>query len=516
MGSFILAHDLGTTGNKATLFDREGRLVARAFSGYDTVHPEPTWAEQDPRDWWRAVIEATRALLAESRIAAGDIAVIAFSGQMMGCLPVDAAGRPLRRCIIWADQRAVAQAARLAERVGEERVYRITGHRVSPTYSAPKMMWVRDNEPDVFAQTYKFLHVKDYIAYRMTGAFVTDCSDASGMSIYDLERGEWSDEILQALELDAGMLPEVHNSTDVVGELTKLAAEELGLRAGIPVVIGGGDGASAAVGAGAVKEGPAYNYIGSSSWVSFGAARPIYDPGRRIFNWAHMVPGMFAPCGTMQAAGGSYQWLRRQICWSETVEASETGDDAYEVMNRRAAESVPGARGLLFLPYLQGERSPHWNPRARGAYVGLQVTHTRADLIRATLEGISMNLRTILQSFLDAGACINEVILIGGGAKGALWRQILADVFGRPTLQPRLLEEATSLGAAIAGGVGVGLFRDFSVAERCIEIVDRHTPDPAAQAVYDRLYPVFLEAYRALVPVFDQLHETTCPQPSPA
>jgi xylulokinase len=507
MKRFILAHDLGTTGNKATLFDDEGRLIASTFGGYETAHPQPTWAEQDPNDWWRAVCNATQALLAKSQVASQDIASVSFSGQMMGCLPVDAAGNPLRPCIIWADQRGIAQAAQLAKHVGEERVYRITGHRISPTYSASKIMWVRDNEPDLFARVHKFLHVKDFIAYRMTGAFVTDRSDASGMNLYNLEGGTWSDEILNAIGLDPRRLPDIHNSTDIVGEITKEAAEQLELAAGTPVVIGGGDGASAAVGAGAITEGPAYNYIGSSSWISFAATRPIYDPGRRIFNWAHMVPNMFAPCGTMQAAGGSYQWLQRQVCWSEGREAGETGEDVYEIMNRRAAESVPGAHDLLFLPYLQGERSPHWNPKARGGFVGLQVTHTRADLIRAMLEGISMNLRTILQSFLDANARIDEVILIGGGAKGELWRQILADVFGRPTLRPRLLDEATSLGAAVAGGVGVGLFHDFSIVKQRIEIVDRHVPNPEAQAVYNRLYPIFLETYTALVPIFDQLHE---------
>lgn len=507
MKRFVLAHDLGTTGNKATLFSDEGRLETSAFSGYETSHPQSTWAEQNPDDWWRAVIHATRNLLNNSRVTAQDIAVIAFSGQMQGCLPVDAAGKPLRPCIIWADQRAIAQAARLDELVGEERVYRITGHRISPTYSASKIAWVRDNEAEIFAQAHKFLHVKDYIAYRMTGTFVTDRSDASGMNLYDLDQGTWSEGILDAFDLDPRQLPEIHDSTDIIGDLTKVAAEELGLISGTPVVIGGGDGASAAVGAGAVLEGPAYNYLGSSSWISFAAQRPIYDAGRRIFNFAHMVPNMFAPCGTMQAAGGSYQWLNHQVCCIEGQQADETGEDVYEIMNRRAAQSIPGAHGLLFLPYLQGERSPHWNPKARGGFIGLQVTHTRADLIRATLEGISMNLRTILQSFLDANAKIDEVILIGGGAKGELWRQILADIFGRPTLRPRLLEEATSLGAAIAGGVGVGLFHDFSVARQQIELVDRHTPNPEAQAVYDRLYPIFLATYNALVPIFDQLYE---------
>ncbi len=259
MKPFILAHDLGTTGNKASLFDDAGRLVASAFRGYETSHLQPIWAEQDPDDWWRAVVDATRELLDKSRVAPQDIAAVAFSGQMMGCLPVDAAGNPLRSCIIWADQRAVTQAARLNERLGEERVYRITGHRISPTYSASKIMWVRDNEPDCFAHAHKFLHVKDYIAHRMTGAYVTDRSDASGMNLYDLERGTWSDEILAAIDLDTRRLPEIHNSTDVIGATTEEASEQLGLLSGTPVVIGGGDGASAAVGAGAVLEGPAYN-----------------------------------------------------------------------------------------------------------------------------------------------------------------------------------------------------------------------------------------------------------------
>jgi xylulokinase len=507
MAKLILAHDLGTTGNKASLFDEEAQLVASSFKGYGTFHPHPTWAEQNPEDWWQAVILATREIIQKAQVTGDDITAIAFSGQMMGCLPLDKTGKPLRPCIIWADQRAVSQAEYLSEIIGEEHIYRITGHRISPTYSASKMLWVRENEPEIYKQVHKFVHVKDFIAYRMSGAFVTDRSDASGMNLYSLEEATWSEEILNAINLDPQILPEIHDSTDVVGQLTKEAAEQLGLTEGIPIVIGGGDGASATVGAGAVKEGPAYNYIGSSSWISFASPRPIYDPRRRIFNWAHMVPHMFAPCGTMQAAGGSYQWLRRQICGLEELEARGIDKDVYEIMNYEAEKSVPGANGLIFLPYLQGERSPHWNPRAKGGFIGLQITHTRADMIRATLEGIAFNLRTILQSFLDSNAQINEMILIGGGAKGRLWRQIIADIFGLPTLQPRLLEEATSLGAAVAGGVGVGLYKDFSVVNKCIEIIDRHQPNPSAQAIYERLYPVFLKSYEALVPVFDELSE---------
>jgi xylulokinase len=509
MKEYILAHDLGTSGNKATLFNRAGALISSAFAGYPTEYPRPGWAEQDPRAWWRAVSETTHQLLTQSKISPADIAVVSFTGQMQGCLPVDAVGEPLHPCIIWSDQRSVAQAHRLVERLGEERVYRITGHRISPTYSASKIMWLRDNKPELFARTEKVLHVKDYIAYRMTGVFATDRSDASGMNLYDLEQGAWSDEILSAIDLDPRLLPEIHNSVDVVGQVTPDAASELGLAGGTPVVIGGGDGASAAVGAGAVKPGLAYNNLGSSAWISFASPRPLFDPARRIFNFAHMVPGLYAPCGTMQSAGAAYQWLRRQVCQVEGREADEAGLDVYHLMNQRAAESEPGSHGLLFLPYLQGERSPYWNPHARGGWIGLQITHTRADLIRAVLEGISLNLRAILDAFLENGARIDEVLLIGGGAKGELWRQILADVYGRPVLRPRLLDEATSLGAAIAGGVGVGLFPDFSVADRFVEIVDRQLPQAEAQAVYERLYPVFLAAYQALVPVFDQLQQAT-------
>lgn len=505
MPRLLLAHDLGTTGDKATLFDDEGRLVASTFQGYDVHYPHPRWAEQDPADWWRAVRDTTRQLLASPGVAARDIAAVSFSGQMMGCLPVDRAGRPLRRCLIWADQRAEAQGEQVAAALGAERIYRITGHRIGPTYSIAKMLWLRDHEPDVFAASHKFLHVKDYIAYRMAGVFATDRSDASGMCLYDLDAGQWSAEILDAAGLDAACLPAIHDSTDVIGEVTRAAAEELGLVAGTPVVIGGGDGATATVGATAVAEGPAYNYIGTSSWIAYAARTPVYDPGQRVFNLAHMVPGLFIPCGAMQAAGGSYQWLRRQVAWSEAAEADALGDDVYEVMNRRAAESPPGAHGLLFLPYLQGERSPHWNPEARGGWVGLQVTHTRADLLRAVLEGVTFNLRSILDVFLVAGATIDEMLVIGGGAQGQLWRQIMADIYGRPVLRPRFLHEATSLGAAVAAGVGVGIFKDFGVVRDIVDVVERQAPDPAARATYERLYPIFLAAYERLTPVFHDL-----------
>ena len=304
--------------------------------------------------------------------------------------------------------------------------------------------------------------------------------------------------ILDAIGLDRAVLPELHASTDVVGAVTADVAEEVGLAAGTPVVIGGGDGCCAATGAGVVREGSAYNYIGSSSWIALATKAPILDPTMRTFTWAHLVPGMFSPCGTMQAAGGSYQWLRDNLCLPEKDAAAQLNLSPYELMNLQAESSPPGANGLLFLPYLLGERSPRWNPKARGGFIGLTMKHNRADMIRAGLEGITLNLRVILEAFQEQGAQVEAMRVIGGGARGRTWRQIMADIYGMPILRPALLEEATSMGAALAGGVGVGIFPDFSVAERLASIVDTIQPNPELRPVYDRLYGVFNRAYRRL------------------
>lgn len=505
MQHLILAHDLGTTGNKATLFNDEGVLLASAFSGYGTRYPAVNWAEQDPGDWWKACCESTQLLLQRAGISAREIAVISFSGQMMACLPVDVSGRPLRRAIIWADQRSVEEAALLEDRIGEETVYRLTGHRISPTYSLAKILWVRHHEPDVYRRTHKFLHAKDYIVFRLTGQFVTDYSDASGMNLFDLTQKVWAGEILRAVDLPVELLPNLYRSIDVVGEVTAAAAGEIGLTPGTPAVIGGGDGPCAAVGAGVVREGSAYNYIGSSSWIALASPAPIYDPQRRTFNFHHLDPAMITPTGTMQTAGGSYQWFRNQLGAVEVDEAQQRGVNPYEILDREAASVPPGAGHLLFLPYLMGERSPHWNPRARGAFIGLTMTHTRAHMVRAVLEGVAFNLRIILDAFRRQGAHIEAMRAIGGGAKGRLWRQILADVYGIPVLRPKFLEEATSLGAAVAGGIGTGLFKDFTIAERFVEIVEVQDPDRNAHEYYEGIYRIFCEAYEALMPIYERL-----------
>jgi len=501
---YILAHDLGTTGDKATLYDQTGELLRSAVTSYETFRPHNGWAEQNPEDWWGAVCNSTKKLLEDSNVNKEDIAAISFSGQMMGCLPLDESGTPLRRSIIWADQRSVNQAEKLEREVGRDNLYGITGHRVSPTYSLAKIMWVMENEPEVYDDTFKFVHAKDYIVNKLTGKFVTDYSDASGMNLYDINRKCWSEEIVEGADLDGGKLPEVKSSFDVIGGVRSGIAEEVGLEPDTPVVLGAGDGSAASVGAAVVREGSAYNYIGSSSWIALAAKEPILDPEKRTFNWIHMDPELYVPCGTMQSAGASYSWLKETICHVERSAARDLDVDPYELMNLSVEDSVPGSRNLLYLPYLQGERSPHWNPKARGAFVGLTMRHERKDIIRSVLEGVTFNLRIISEVF-ENEIDYSQITAIGGGARGGAWRQILADIYDKNINIPVVTEEATSLGAAVAAGVGVGIFDSVTVASELNSVDKRCSPNPSAVKIYDELFPVFKKAYRSLLDVYDDL-----------
>ena len=502
MPNHIIAHDLGTTGNKATLYDREGQLVGAAFHAYDTEYAHTGWAEQNPQDWWRAVCQSTRQLLAETGAPKDDIACITFSGQMMGAVALDKQGLPLRNAIIWADQRALPQEREIGERLSFDDMYRISGHRLSASYSLAKILWLRDNQPEIYRAAHKFVHAKDAIVARLTGEFVTDPSDASSMNLYDLRRGEWSGQILDAVELDAEKLPQIRDSIEVVGAVRAEVADEVGVAAGTPVVIGGGDGACAAAGAGVVNEGSAYNYVGSSSWIAISTPAPIYDPDHRTFTFGHVIPGMFMPTGTMQAAGASYQWTRDHLAAFERQTAAQLGINVYELMNLQVDKTPPGAEGLFFLPYLLGERSPRWNPHARGAFIGLTIRHSRAHMLRAVLEGVTLNLRVILDAFRAQGTQIEAMRLIGGGASGRVWNQIMADIYGMPVQRLAILEEATSMGAALAGGVGVGLYSGFDMSQQMNPIVDTLAPNLEIHARYQAMLPIFDRLYAALEPLY--------------
>ncbi len=490
---FILAHDLGTTGNKATLFDAEGQQIGSAFADYAVNYPQPNWAEQNPDDWWAAVCETTQRLLAETGVSAGNIAGVGFSGQMMGVVPVGADGRPLRSCIIWADQRAQAESAYMAEALGADAIYETCGHLPSPAYTGPKILWLRNHQPEIYEAAVCFLHPKDYLAFRFTGLFATDYSDASGTLLFDLVTRTWQPDFLAKLDLPVWKLPAILPSTGVVEGVTPEAADETGLRMGTPVIIGAGDGPGAGVGAGVIEPGEAYCNIGSSAWISIAGAAPMPDPRRRTITFAHAHPDRYAPMGVMQAAGGARQWT-----WDLLAEEALDLD--------AAAATVPaGSDGLLFLPYFLGERSPYWNPLARGTLVGLAMNHGKAQIARATLEGVAFNLGLILNALRDQTADIRAMRFIGGGSRSPLWQQILADVFNLPIHVLALQGDATSWGAAVTAGVGVGVY-DWSIAAQRSAVERVVAPDQTTVNIYAEMSGIYTDLYAAMTPIFQKLN----------
>ena len=495
--SYILAHDLGTSGNKATLFREDGTLLMSVTKAYPLYQDGTLTAEQDAEDWWRGFRDSTRELLLETGVRAEEIAAVSFSGQMMGCLPVDRDGRPLRRALIWADQRAQAETEALSEKIPLAEFYQSNGHRNTASYALQKAMWLQKNEPEVYKKAYKFLNAKDFIAMRLTGRFCTDPSDANSTTCFDLGTLQWSERILAASGIDPAKFPEIVPSTECLGTVTESAAQETGLSTLTKVVMGAGDGVAANVGAGSVAPGSAYLSLGTSAWVASTSTEPILDPEMRIVCWAHAVPGLYSPNATMQYACGSYSWLKNVIGVSETEKAKALGISPYDLLNQEAEQSPVGARGLYFLPHLMGERAPRWNPEAKGAYIGVTSETTRADIVRSTLEGVAYNLGLCFD-ILNRKKDIEAVTVIGGGAQGRVWCRIFSDMFGIPVQIPENISEANSLGAAVIAGVGAGLFPDFSAVSRFVKMKETLLPDPEAHALYSEGKKEFDRLYHAL------------------
>lgn len=502
MGKYLLAHDIGTSGDKASLFTVDGELVKSTVASYDADYQAGGVAEQNPADWWQAVCDATRKVV--EGISSEDVLAVSFSGQMQCCLVVDKNGEVLRPAMIWADNRAQKQADELKKNLGDIDAYSLLGHRLSPSYSIEKLMWVRDNEPEIYDKTYKMLQVKDYIIYRMTGKFVTDYSDASGTNALDLDNFCWSEEILKAAGIGKEKLPELHSSTDVIGNLTETAAEALGLTTTTKVVCGGGDGPCSALGAGCVEKNQMFLTFGTSAWIGGTTEKKFLDKNQVFFCFAHVIPGKYMPCGTMQSAGSSYAYARNTFCEEEIRKAKEEGGSSWELVNNLVKSSPAGARGLIFLPYLTGERAPRWNPDASGSFMGIRMYHKREDYIRAVLEGVAMNLELILQSYrqyLD----IDDMILTGGGAKGDIVAKILSDVLHVNMHRPDHVEEATSIAAAVIAGVGCGVYEDFDAIHRFLKITDSVSPDETVQECYKERKKVFDDVYQALLPLYNEL-----------
>lgn len=496
MPDTLLAYDLGTGGNKASLYDARGRLLAATFVPYDTEYPQPGWYEQRPEAWWDSIVQSTRQLLARGVADPRSIGCLAISGHSLGCVPLDGKGQLLRQSTpIWSDKRPTAQAERFFKQIDPVRWYRLTGNGFpAPHYTVFKILWYRDREPDLFGRIHKVIGTKDYINYRLTGRLATDYSYASGSGVYDLRGWDYSDELLAAADLPRDLLPEIVPSTEILGPLTSDAAQSLGLPAGIPVACGGVDNSCMALGARAIAEGRSYASLGSSMWIAVSSSQPLLDDASKPYVFTHVIPGMFASAVSIFSGGTSLRWVRDQLCGNLVAQAQADGRDPYDLMTELAAQSPVGSRRLLFNPGLAGGSGLEPSPRIRGAFLGLDLGHTQADVIRATLEGIAMNLRLALDELRRLEDVGREMVIVGGASRSAMWRQIFADVLETDILKTNVGQEAGSLGAAAVAAVACGLWNDFQPIDEVHQFESVNHPDPASVARYRPLLDVFCQA----------------------
>lgn len=504
---YIIGIDLGTSGTKTVLFDRAGAVIASASEEYPLYQPQNGWAEQDPEDWWHAAAATCRAVMEKSGVDPKDVKGLGVSGQMHGLVMLDKEGRVLRRSIIWCDQRSGRQCETITERVGAERLIAITANPALTGFTASKLLWVRENEPEVYARCAHILLPKDYVRYMLTGDFATEVSDASGMQFLDVPRRQWSQEVLNKLDIDPALLAKVYESPEVTGVVHSQAAELTGLRPGTPVVGGAGDNAAAAVGTGVVRDGKAFTTLGTSGVVFAHTDKLAIDPKGRVHTFCCAVPGAWHVMGVTQGAGLSLKWFRDNFCFSEIISAQGLCIDPYVLLDKQAEQSPVGCNKLLYLPYLMGERTPHLDPDCRGVFFGLSAMHLRSDLLRAVMEGVVYSQRDSLEVLREMGVDPRQMLACGGGGTSPLWRQMLADVYNRP-VQTVQSKEGPALGAAILAGVGAGLYP--SVQEACDSMIRLNPPqEPIRENVsqYEKIYQVYRGLYPALKDNFKQLAE---------
>lgn len=500
---YLLGIDLGTSGTKTVLFDLEGRAICSASREYPMDQPRIGWAEQDPEDWVRATFDTIEETVKKSGVNPRDIMGMGLSGQMHGMVLLDAEDKVLRPAIIWCDQRTARECKQMEDLVGRERLIEITANPAMTGFTASKVMWVKNNQPEIFERTRKVLLPKDYVRLRLTGEYATEVSDASGMQFLDVPRRAWSREVLDKLGVPYEWMPQVYESYEISGKLTAAAAEKTGLWTGMPVAGGGGDNAAGAVGTGVVRPGVAFCTIGTSGVVFAHSNTPDIDPQCRIHTLCHAVPGAWHTMGVVQSAGLSLRWFRDEFCAPEVARALEEGRDVYDVMSSEAAQVAPGSSGLIYLPYLMGERSPHMDPVAKGVFFGISGAHTRKHFIRAVMEGVTYGLNDSISIMREMGIGLDQIRAGGGGGRSPLWRQMQADIFGANVVTAQS-PEAGALGVALLAGVGVGAYA--SVPEACdavIKVSDPQTPNAADRAAYMQYYPTYKALYAAVKPSYD-------------
>jgi xylulokinase len=493
---YFLGIDTSTTSSKALLIDEQGNVIAVASSPHTLQTPKPLWSEQDPREWWEAVSASIKSVLEKAGIGGERVAAVGLTGQMHGLVLLDGDGNVLRPAILWNDQRTQSQCDEIHQIIGKEKFIQITGNVALTGFTASKILWVKENEPEIYAQAKHVLLPKDYVRLKLTGEYAMDKADGAGTVLFDLKARDWSDEVLSALDIPRAWMPKTFEGTKFTGYVTEEAAALTGLKAGTPVAAGGGDQAAGAVGVGAVEPGIVGLTVGTSGVVFATTPSALIEPEGRLHAFCHAVPGMWHFMGVMLSAAGSLQWYRDTL-------APNIGFD--ELL--REAESIPaGSEGLQFLPYLSGERTPHPDPLARGAFIGLTLRHSRAHMTRAVLEGVAFGLKDSFTLIQNAGlGAITQVRASGGGTKGALWRQIMASVLEAELVTVNTTEGG-AYGAALLAGVGAGAWSDVaSTCKACIKITGSTLPDPAQMDAYRKSYAVYQELYPALKGSFEKM-----------
>ncbi len=503
--AYILGVDIGTSGTKTVLFSEDGTPVASATYEYPLYTPQNGYAEQEPLDWWNASVNGIKDVITESKVSPDDIKGVGLSGQMHGLVMLDADNQPIRKSIIWCDQRTAKEVVEITDKVGADRMIEITANPAITGFTAAKIMWVKNNEPQNYEKCRHILLPKDYIRFMLTGEYATEVSDASGMQLLDIPNRCWSDEVLNKLGIDKSLLAKVYESPEITGTITKKAAELTGLKAGTPVVGGAGDNAAAAVGTGVVEDGKAFTTIGSSGVVFAHTSNISIDKKGRVHTFCCAVPGCWHVMGVTQSAGLSLKWFRDNFAWSEMETALSMGVDPYYLMDKEAGSVPIGANRLLYMPYLNGERTPHLDPNARGVFFGLSTMHKKKEMLRAVMEGVSYSLRDCVEVMREMDINVSDMMACGGGGTSPLWRQMLADLYGCQ-VKTTQNKEGPALGVALLAAVGAGIYK--SVPEACRAVIKpEKIQEPIAEntAEYEKVYAMYRKLYPAMKQCFAEL-----------
>lgn len=503
---YLLGIDIGTSGTKTVLFDSGLNVIFSANFDYALYQPQNGWAEQNPEDWADATLKGIKAVIEQSKVKPENIAGIGLSGQMHGLVMLDKDKKVLRKSIIWCDQRTGRECGQITEKLGKEKLIAITANPALTGFTLSKILWVKNNEPDIYSKCRHILLPKDYVRFILTGALATEVSDAGGMQLADIKNRKWSSEVLQAFNIDEGMLPKLYESQVVSGFINKKTAEITGLKEGVPVVGGAGDQAASAIGNGVIREGVMSLTLGSSGVIFAATNKPLVDKLGRVHTLCHAVPGMWHIMSVTQGCGLSLKWYKDNYCGDETAEAKKTGKDVYDILFDKIKDLPIGSEELLFLPYLMGERSPHLDENARGVFFGLSNLHTKYHLFRSVVEGVTFSQRECFEIMKSMGAVSSEILLGGGGSKSAVWRQMLADNFDTE-VKTLKTGETGAMGVAILAGAGTGIYKDVRTACETYITPDKAVyPNKEKGAKYTPFYNVYKNLYPALKREFDRLN----------